>query len=627
MSLNQRALIGESRSGGSKLTWFLPILAAAALALGFSGFMALSEDLGLFAIHGAALKTVQLFILNLGPADLTNWQTRVASVIAPLTTVGATMAAFSGRLKTWRQWASLQMNPAHDLYLGAGRTAAAIATSSRVAKKESRRNVGIDLNQSTSLEEAVIGLPGCFVLQGDAVLPATLRKINAGGAARVWVVAGDDERNISILRSLILAEGNRKVSSRGHDHELKATRRWFVDISNRDTVRLASTLFKNPKDVAIEYFNFERIAARRLMQQFAEDVLPGLCLSPETRPILHVCVVGSSELAEAIVIQSIQQLVVSERPEHCLRLTWVSPDASESMLRLTKRTPALGDIPANDQLFAGLLPLAFTNCLDLDERNISPHEWSEAQKECSFSAVYIACNDELLSAGAMFRISALRDMTSAAQETPHPIVLCHWNKPPSWTAEVRINALVHFHVSSEIFRPGESYPGEHMDELAKLINASYSLPVESGKPRDSFVEIEWAKLAEPMKWSSRLSADHSAVKDALIANLEDKGTNKRRTVDLTQDEVEQNLIFLAELEHRRFLVERLIEGWLPLATDGSHSSDGSASGLNYSKQKSLLRLNTTLVSYSHLPEAEQTKILPSIRALPKLIAWTAPSRP
>jgi hypothetical protein len=130
-----------------------------------------------------------------------------------------------------------------------------------------------------------------------------------------------------------------------------------------------------------------------------------------------------------------------------------------------------------------------------------------------------------------------------------------------------------------------------------------------------------------MKWSSRLSADHSAVKDALIANLEDKGTNKRRTVDLTQDEVEQNLIFLAELEHRRFLVERLIEGWLPLATDGSHSSDGSASGLNYSKQKSLLRLNTTLVSYSHLPEAEQTKILPSIRALPKLIAWTAPSRP
>ena len=102
MSLNQRALNGESRSGGSKLTWFLPILAAAALALGFSGFMALSEDLGLFAIHGAALKTVQLFILNLGPADLTNWQTRVASVIAPLTTVGATMAAFSGRLKTWR---------------------------------------------------------------------------------------------------------------------------------------------------------------------------------------------------------------------------------------------------------------------------------------------------------------------------------------------------------------------------------------------------------------------------------------------------------------------------------------------------------------------------------------------
>ena len=619
--MNQRASTGEARSAESNLTWFLLALAALALGLGFIGFMALSGDAGWLAIHGAALKSVQLFILNLGPADLLNWQTRVASVIAPLTTIGATLAAFSGRLSAWQQRASLQLHPAHDLYLGAGRTAAAIASSGRVAKKETRRQVALDLRHSTLLAQEIAGMPGCFVLQGDATVPATLRSINAKGASRVWIVTGDDERNIAVLQSLMVAQGPHAASPGKPEDASKATRRWFVEISNRDTVRLASTLFKNPQNVAIEYFNFERIAARRLMQRFTADILPGVCAASDALPLLHICVVGSSELAQAIVLQSIQQLVVSEDPAHCLRLTWIAPDASQSMHKLLLRIPALGDTPANGALFAGLLPLVRIQCLDLDERNISPLAWSEAQNECAFSAVYIACRDELPSSGAMLRIAALRDRGSA---TSPPIVLCHWNKPQDWTTDLHVKGLVHFHVASEIFRSGESYPGEHMDALAKLINASYALPPESGKPHDAFVEMEWAKLAEPLKWSSRLSADHASIKDTLIADKEGKSPQNQGAADLTQSEVERHLDFLAQLEHRRFLVERLTEGWLPLPPGGSHSGDSAKSGLSYGQQKNLLRLNTTLVAYRALPPEEQIKIRPSIRALPQLIAWLAP---
>ena len=625
--MNKRVTLNGTHSGESNLTWFLLILAGIALALGFFGFMVQSENAGLVAIHGAALRTVQLFILNLGPSDLPNWQTRIASVIAPLTTVGATLAAFSGRLKSWRQWASLQVNPAQDLYLGSGRTAAAIATSGRMPKKQTPRHIGVDLNHSTILEEEMAGHPGCFVLQGDATLSATLRRINACGATRVWIAAGNDAQNISILQSLILTEGNRALLSRGlGEDSSKATRRWFVDISNRDTVRLASTLFKNPKAVDIEYFNFERIAARRLMQKFAEEILPGLLSIQETRPQVHICVIGSGELAEAIILQSIQQLVVSESPEHCLRLTWIAPDAGERMRRLTKKIPVLGDFPANEQLFTGLLPLALTHCLDLDECNISPLEWSDAQKKCSFSCVYVACQEELLSSGSLFRVTALRDMASVVQERIAPIVICHWNKPPSWITELPFTGVMHFHVSSEIFRPGESYPGEHMDELAKLIHAFFCSRSTDEKPKDSEVERHWVGLAEHMKWSSRMSADHATVKDALMAKVEGKGPNKQRGINLTQDEVERNLPFLAQLEHRRFLVERLIEGSLPLARDGSRSGSRSASGLAYGDQKRWLRLNNTLVTYEKLDEKEiGSNILPSIRALPKLIAWAGSS--
>ena len=380
--MTKRSPTVESPADGSKLTLFLLLLVFVAFALGFTGFMELSEDTGLLAIHSSALRTIQLFILNLGPADLANWQTRVASVIAPLTTIGATISAFSGRLQLWRQWASLRTSPAQDLYLGAGRTAAAIATSGRMATAKARRQVGVDLNNSTIFAEEVNGDQGCFVLQGDATSSAMLRKINAGSAARVWIVAGDDERNISILRSLILAEGVYKSGANDDDGEsANSTRRWFVDISNRETARIASTLFKDPKNVIIEYFNFERIAARRLMQKFALETLPSLCTGPSLPPKLHICVVGSGELAEAIVLQSIQQLVVSENPEECLRLTWIAPDASESMGKLTKRIPALGLGRTDEHVFGGLLPLAITNCLDLDVRNISPHEWSSAQGE------------------------------------------------------------------------------------------------------------------------------------------------------------------------------------------------------------------------------------------------------
>ena len=75
------------------LSWVLPALMIIIFGLGFSGFIALGEDEGLYAIHSAALKSLQLFILSLGPADLGNWQTRLASILAPLTTVSAAFVA------------------------------------------------------------------------------------------------------------------------------------------------------------------------------------------------------------------------------------------------------------------------------------------------------------------------------------------------------------------------------------------------------------------------------------------------------------------------------------------------------------------------------------------------------
>jgi len=529
------------------------------------------------------------------------------------------MAAFSARIKSWHRWTSLQIIPADDLYLGAGQTAQTIIKSSGlISTNRYRRQVAIDPVELTVLNEVFNNSPKCFVLQADATQFEILRKANLTETGRVWVVAGDDKRNISILENLIFTEREFLDTSEPKNESTKAIRRWFVDIANSDTVRLASTLFKNPPGVVIEYFNIERLAARSLVQDFVKNVLPPLCKGPAATPILNLCVVGSTELAEALILHSIQQLVVSENPESCLRITWIAGNASERMSQLKERIPALGDMHPNEAYFSGLLPLARVNCVDTDERNISPATWIESQKDSPFSAVYIACEDELLSGGSLLRISALRDLAAGPKPIQHPIVLCYWDKLPDWAAKVPLNGVSYFHVTGKIFRSGENYPGENMDELAKLVNSSYSIPPDSPKPESSFVEMKWATLDPWSRWSSRMSADHSAVKDALITNWADAESDiKGRATRLTSDEVERNLDFLAALEHRRFVIERLIEGWLPL----KNNEDSTPSGFTYSQQKNLLRLNKTLVTYRDLPEEEKLKIAPSIRALPTLITW------
>jgi hypothetical protein len=597
------------------LTWALFTLGSLTLVLGFLGFMEVpSSDKGWLKIHGAALKTIQLFTLNVGPSDLGDiWQTRLASVIAPMTTIGAALAAFGGRLTLWNRRRKLRINPADDLFLGGGRTAAAIVQSALGGSRRRLNRVGVNNTRGAILEEAA---PDCIVFHGDAMLPDTLKGINASGAEQVWIVAGDDDRNISILRNLISV-----------DQGCKAKRRWFVEVSDRDTLQRASTLFKTPENVVVDYFNIERLAARGLMQNFSEAILPGLCATIEEPPILHICVIGSSELAEAIVAQSIQQLVVSDKPEQCLRLTWIAADASECLRKLRKRIPVLNERMVNDKLFAGLLPLADIDVHDLDERNISPIEWAEAQQVSPFSAVYIACSDELLSAGAMFRVTALRDMLNTAQERPYSICVCHWRQGlHDHEDDFSCNNVRHFYVLREVFKPNERYPGENMDGLAKMINA-YWMRNRVISTDDAMNEGSWTPSTAPDKWSSRMGADHAKIQEVLGAAVANPGSLSTHLENNQRTETAGLFLRQARLEHRRFLVERLVEGWLPLATDDSHSGVHSSSLLEAKKQKEVLHLNATLVPYDRLPPEMQSKLFDYVRDVKTMSSLHASSLP
>jgi TrkA-N domain len=605
---------------------FLRGLAAFAVALGFIGFMGLAVEPGWAAVHSAVLKTAQLFILQLGPSDLGNWQTRVASVLAPVSTAGAAWAAFSGGLQRWSVRLSMRMRPARDLFLGGGKTARAIADNLIPLRGAHHRSVGVDHDADAQLTQIWRNKPGSLVIQGDATSQALLQTLNILNTQDIWIVAGDDQRNIDILQSLLAVY---KQPSAAHNLQRVETglarRRWYVDIGNRDTVRLAANSFHNPDGVAIEYLSIERTGARRLMQLFARDVLPDIAQAPTKPTSLHVCLIGRGKLAEAILVQCVQQLVVSDLPEHCIRITWIAPDATTALRNLQMRIPVLDEEQSHVESVRGLLPLAKIHALDCDEQALSWGAWADAQADQAFSCVYIANADKLQRKGATLRVCALRDASASQTSRTPPVVACHLSDA-AHAADVlqvpTIRGLTNFFVLNELIGKREHYPGESMDDLAKVINASYARG--GGQiddiPDREFTETAWSKLADPMRWSSRMCADHVMVKDALLNKIPSRAGMPEGKVGLAQSEVGNNLDWLARIEHRRFTVERLVEGWLPLPVPSTQSGLSAPSGLTYAEQKNWFRLNQTMVPYDALPQSERDKMLPSIKALPGLCA-------
>ena len=76
---------------------------------------------------------------------------------------------------------------------------------------------------------------------------------------------------------------------------------------------------------------------------------------------------------------------------------------------------------------------------------------------------------------------------------------------------------------------------------------------------------------------------------------------------------------LMRIEHRRFVAERLLEGWLPVPATTPRVAD-NPSGLPYDgegiTQKTLLRLNRTLVAFDALTDAQKDFDRRIIEAIP-----------
>ena len=622
---------------GSAWRRVVPAMAALAYLLGLASF--LPAD----GFAGAALKSLQLFVINVGPGEIPDAAGWLAAILAPLATAGAAVYAFGER--SWGTWQLMRLRarPADDLFVGGGAAAAGVAVhrarmlaaaaASVTGPGGGSRGqlVGIDLREDAPLVRVMqeLDLPG-FVLAGDALAEGALRPLLPHRAGNVWVLTGDDHRNLEVARRVRAAieSAPRPVRQRPV--------RLLVDVRDRRLLRAADALYAglDATRLSIDFFSLPRLAARTLLREHPPQ--PG-----EGAP--HLLILGTGELAAALVVHAAQHCVHHEDPARCVRITLAGRDAAALLVRLRRAFPALA-AGGGDPMLAPLLPLARIEAIDCDEAGFAHADWLRLQQAQPFDVVYVACERDLDTLAAATRAAALRELTPGARAAAQPVLACLQQPADSVRALVpdaasAARVVQQFDLHARCFREDETYPGEGQDRRAMIVHAVHQLAPDEAftatPERVGEAGALWAVARqEDFRWSDRLAADHVDIKlDLAARSTGDPVLRDWRLLLATDPERVARSIegalradaglrtALARLEHRRFVAERLLEGWLPLPAE---LRNRGASGLAASMQKSVLRLNHTLVPFDRLPEADreidqQARDLKVVDAIPEIL--------
>lgn len=136
--------------------------------------------------------------------------------------------------------------------------------------------------------------------------------------------------------------------------------------------------------------------------------------------------------------------------------------------------------------------------------------------------------------------------------------------------------------------------------LAKEIHEEYRCTKKDSLKTDDPAMADWEKLPVNLKESNAQQADHIFEKLCQIGCTVQKVTDRKiRLLSFTEDEVE----FLAEMEHGRWNVERLLEGW------------------RWGEKKDTAKKKSPyLVSWSDLPDDVKEWDRATVRKIPEFLA-------
>lgn len=553
----------------------LALSAGIAYVAGFIGYMSSGLD-----VPDSLYASLQLFFLDYKETGFAPLPLNIARFLAAGVSLSALLAAGISLFRNNFDRIVARRMRNHYVVCGLGTRGTHLARSLRTA---GHRVVAIERNPGNPAisETRRIGIP---VIVGDATQSAVLRSAGLMCAIHVVVLTHSDASNaaivsrISRLRPEIEQELDNAAYRGCHVHAHISAATW-------DTL-MTSFMFRSWRpSAAIEWFNLNRIAARELLS-FAAPI-PKLAPSGDDGAEIadpaadrRIGIIGSNELSHCLVLEEAKR-------RHYLRM-WSATSSPRQIVTFCDPEGTMAsvqDLSSNEGL-----PQVID--IRLLSGKVSTN-WDELAK-CD--AVFICLDDPAESIGYAWHLLERGGSKSRRIVVCSSVEIGELESLLARDPRATNLTFVNLH---ELACSYLIFENSFLEELARENHLAYLREVQ-GEPASK----PWSEIDRQDRDSNRNAVWHHMYVKLPALRLEARPIIdfSASTYSFPREEVE----FLAEMEHERWLAEKRMQGWKP-APPG------------VVKQDRHKRIHPDMVPWQELPEEKKEKDRLFIRALPRML--------
>lgn len=489
--------------------------------IGYYGFSlecpvtkACSGETAAFAILNNALRTFSLFFSMPEPGGegIRNWWLMVARWVAPCITLFGLFRLFGSQIDAWWNDRRLRKLSGHHVVIGAQHEPLA------------GRNVVV-INASHMTAD--------FHLEDETVSQDTLSKAGVAKAKSINLKLNSDSQSLESLETII------KLMAGRTDEALIE-----VDLQNAALVAELNRneAFGSPSEsVEVVAVNSDQIAASKLLLRhpLSDDAkLRGL-------KRVHLVVIGWSGFSLAVIEKfcRLSPYLGLDIP----RISILTDQKLEAQTEITHRYPAMLD--------GSFVKLDFIELPKLQDIP-SDGQILALDKSTPVSAVVIGYEE------------AARGVVAALALRRRSQILGRW-LVPIYVLQNAGDSTKQLFISTQNNDPatqiiaiddGPNYLSDWVETLARSFHEAYRLDAKTTRGGDTAAMRPWAKLAQTYRLSNRTAAARAVTK-LLSTGYMAKPESEILKGDWSAIDDPTTLEKLAEVEHRGWMIDRLLDGW------------------------------------------------------------------
>jgi TrkA family protein/RyR domain-containing protein len=520
------------------------------------------------------------------------WQLVIAQTAMPgiaiFAAIGATLKVFYNKVRRDLHIMMAGRQKNHIIVCGLGDTAMQVVQSIHDLNKN-RGLVVIDPLGAT-INAATCEKLDIPVITGDAKSEGILKIAGFQHARAIVVATGDDATNIEI--SMRLRDMQESLPINGRNRITIFTEidnDWlFAKMHSQENHTLGSS------DTEVRLFNSYENGARLLIQDMPLPVAPELSAGA-------LVVVGFGKMGRTVALQFLRSAPTAIGQK--TRIIVIDRASAEAEEALSGNAPAAREFADFEFLSADLTA-------------DKPAAWDLIIKKIADEPLLAVVTCLSQDFDNLFVGMEMRRLLDAHDQYHVPIYvrLQHHNRLGRYAASTEVMIPIADRLKGfgtlESLLSREILVGATIDKLARAWHDEYrkTLPPER---HDAPANRPWAELPEFYKMSNRRACDHLPIKLAQ-AGLRMEEVADPKSIDLKRENAKDPVVveftreeadLLAQLEHRRWYIERRMLGW-------RHGP----------KRSEAKRLNPLLVEWDKLPEADREQRRAETADLPKILA-------